>query len=235
MAGSKRAVSGHTRKRIMSLLLKHGPVSASELGDALGMSAAGVRRHLDKLVESDLAETCEPHAVAGEEAARGRPAKHYRLTDSGRAHFGSSYGTLAVDALSVIRNLGGEEAVRSFARGRIEKILHSLDPLEDDASESALERAILELADVFAEHGYEATVTRAGAGIQICQHHCPVSQVASAHPEICEAEHEVISQLVGRHVQPLAVIADGNGVCTTNIPLATSATVARQVSERSGD
>ena len=36
--------------------------------------------------------------------------------------------------------------------------------------------------------------------------------------ELCEAEHEAIAELLGQHVQPLATIIDGHGVCTTNIP-----------------
>ena len=33
------------------------------------------------------------------------------------------------------------------------------------------------------------------------------------------AEGEIISRILGQHVQPLATIADGNGICTTNIPI----------------
>ncbi|MCP1387101.1 transcriptional regulator [Corynebacterium sp. TA-R-1] len=230
MAEQTRSVGGDTRRAVMAQLLKRGPVSASELARALGISAAGVRRHLDILLDEGLAETCEPNQIAGEEAGRGRPAKHFRLTAVGRDHFGNSYDTLALEAVDLIKDLGGESAVRSFAKERIEKILggvqgvHGADDVEGviDAVAAALEN-----------HGYAASITRAGGGIQICQHHCPVSAVAAAHPELCDAEHEAISQLVGRHIQPLALIADGHGICTTNIPL-TVATPAGEINERSG-
>jgi predicted ArsR family transcriptional regulator len=42
--------------------------------------------------------------------------------------------------------------------------------------------------------------------------------VASQFPQLCEAETEVISKVLGRHVQRLATIAHGDGVCTTCIP-----------------
>ncbi|WP_291313611.1 helix-turn-helix transcriptional regulator [Corynebacterium sp. UBA2622] len=228
-----RAVGGDTRREVMSLLLKLGPVTASEIGESLGLSAAGVRRHLDKLVDEGFAETCGRHAVAGEGAGRGRPAKHYRLTDTGREQFGSSYDSLAADALGVIREIGGDEAVRALARERIRKILAGVEGVADPAGEE-VEEVARELAGALDDNGYAATVTRAGSGIQICQHHCPVASVAAEHPEICEAEHEAISALVGRHVQPLALIADGNGICTTNIPLA-AVTPARSLPERSGE
>ena len=42
-----------TRHRILLHVLRHGPVSASDISEAFGLSAAGVRRHLDNIV-SDL-------------------------------------------------------------------------------------------------------------------------------------------------------------------------------------
>ncbi|OFT85855.1 metalloregulator ArsR/SmtB family transcription factor [Corynebacterium sp. HMSC29G08] len=215
MVDRSRSVGGDTRREVMTQLLGRGPVSASELGEVLGLSAAGVRRHLDALVEEGLAQICEPNAVAGAEVGRGRPAKHYRLTQLGRSQFGNSYDVLALDALDALEQLGGEEAVRAFARRRAETILGGVDANGD------VEDVVDQVVAAFEAHGYTATASRAAGGVQICQHHCPVQSVAAAHPELCEAEHEAISELVGSHVQPLALIADGNGLCTTNIPLNT--------------
>ena len=57
-------------------------------------------------------------------------------------------------------------------------------------------------------------------GEQLCQQHCPVSHVAHEFPQLCEAETEAIGRVLGRHVQRLATIAHGDGVCTTCIPTA---------------
>lgn len=211
----------------MTLLLKHGPDTAAGLGERLGLSAAGVRRHLDILVSEGLAETVDWRA--GKSAGRGRPAKHYRLTDAGRAEFGHTYDALASDALDSLREVGGSEAVHRFARKRIEEIVADVAP--SDGTERSIEETAQQLTEAFDRHGYAASVTKAGTGIQICQHHCPVAKVASEHPELCEAEHEVISSLVGLHVQPLASITDGHGICTTNIPLSPNENMN---SERSG-
>ncbi|QGU04650.1 Bacterial regulatory protein, arsR family [Corynebacterium comes] len=211
-----RSVDGDTRRHIMLMLLKHGPSTASDLAAHLDMSAAGVRRHLDILVSEGLGETVDRRPRSAT-AARGRPAKAFRLTARGRSHFGHSYDQLAADALGAIRELGGEEAVRKLAHKRIKRIVDGVTPAGED--EESIQRTAGELADAFDRHGYATTVTRAGAGIQICQHHCPVAHVAAEHPELCVAEHEIISSLVGLHVQPLATITGGHGICTTNIPL----------------
>ncbi len=42
--------------------------------------------------------------------------------------------------------------------------------------------------------------------------------MAHEFPQLCEAETEAIGKVLGRHVQRLATIAHGDGVCTTCIP-----------------
>ncbi len=81
------------------------------------------------------------------------------------------------------------------------------------------------LARVFSAEGYAASVRSlpllkngVDGAEQLCQQHCPVSHVAHEFPQLCEAETEAIGHVLGRHVQRLATIAHGDGVCTTCIP-----------------
>ena len=75
------------------------------------------------------------------------------------------------------------------------------------------------LAAILTDEGYAAVVRGLPlAGEQLCQQHCPVSHVAHEFPQLCEAETEAIGRVLGRHVQRLATIAHGDGVCTTCIP-----------------
>jgi predicted ArsR family transcriptional regulator len=59
-------------------------------------------------------------------------------------------------------------------------------------------------------------------GVQICQHHCPVSHVAEEFPELCETEQQAIAEVLGTHVQRLATIVNGDYACTTHVPLTTT-------------
>jgi hypothetical protein len=52
----------------------------------------------------------------------------------------------------------------------------------------------------------------------LCQHHCPIAHVAAVYPQLCEEETKAFSAVLGTHVQRLATIAHGDGVCTTFIP-----------------
>ncbi len=211
-----RSVEGETRRQIMIVMLKDAPVSASTIAATLELTPTGIRRHIDALIEDGLAEVAPPRGSAHK--GRGRPAKAFRLTDQGRAQFGHGYDELAFQALQTLKETGGEAAVRAFARKRAEELLAGVEKPET-AGESAIEQIAEKLVEALSRHGHEATLSNAGHSVQICQHHCPISGVAAQFPELCEAEHEAIAALLGHHVQPLASIADGHDLCTTNIPI----------------
>jgi predicted ArsR family transcriptional regulator len=210
---------GHTRRAIVRLLLESGSITVSEIGDRLGLAAAGVRRHLDALTEAGDAESVP--AAAWQQAGRGRPAKRFRLTGAGRAKLNHAYDDLAAAAMRQLREIGGEDAVRTFARRRIDAILADVavaDSPEDADVEAAAER----VAGALTKAGYVATTTRVGGpihGVQICQHHCPVAHVAEEFPELCETEQQAMAEVLGTHVQRLATIVNGDCACTTHVPL----------------
>ena len=212
------AQDGQTRREIVRLLMESGSITAAEIGVKLGISAAGVRRHLDALVDGGDAES-HP-AAAWQHAGRGRPAKRYRLTAAGRAKLEHAYDDLASAAMRQLREIGGDDAVRTFARRRIDTILAGVAAVESD---EAVADAAEQVAGALSQAGYATTTTKVGGplqGIQICQHHCPVSHVAEEFPELCEAEQQAMSEVLGTHVQRLATIVNGDCACTTHVPLA---------------
>ncbi|MCZ2818210.1 helix-turn-helix transcriptional regulator [Modestobacter sp. VKM Ac-2984] len=227
------AEDGRTRDRVSSLLLEHGPQTAAELAARLGISPAAVRRHLDGLVAA--ARVTEREAPGGQRG-RGRPARRFALTDAGRESFPHAYDDLALTALRFVAEHGGPDAVRAVA----EQQLSGLAQRCSTAVESALAQAEAGSADVdraqvlavaLTAEGYAATASAISSGGQLCQHHCPVAHVAAEFPQLCEAETAVISRLVGTHVQRLATIAHGDGICTTHIP----AQLALRAGHRAGN
>ena len=214
---------GQTRAAVVQLLLEEGPITAPEIGERLGLSAAGVRRHLDALIESGEAQAAAP--ARSQSRGRGRPARRFQLTAVGRARLGHSYDDLATAAMRHLRELGGDTAVEDFARRRVDSILGSIAPAEQDVDD--VETVAEEIADAFTASGFAASTRRVGTGVQICQHHCPVSHVAEQFPELCEAEQEAFVQILGTHVQRLATIANGDAFCTTHVPVLPRADVPR--------
>ncbi|WP_182523485.1 helix-turn-helix transcriptional regulator [Nocardioides dongkuii] len=208
-----------TRERVARSILVNGPSTAAALAERLALTPAAVRRHLDQLLEEGAVEARE--ARIGAHRGRGRPAKAFALTETGRDRFDQQYDDLAVQALRFVAETGGEDAVRQFSRRRVAFIQERFEGVRQaDPSLSPAEV----LAEVFTAQGYAASVRHLplvdgrGVGEQLCQQHCPVAHVAHEFPQLCEAETEAISRVLGRHVQRLATIAHGDGVCTTCIP-----------------
>lgn len=205
-----------TRDRVTALLLERGSATAAELGHALGLSPAAIRRHLDALLaDGDVA--CRERPTAGQRG-RGRPARTFLLTDQARVRRGGhTYDDLAAAALRWIAEQGGDRAVSEFAADRVAGLEARCRSALAGAGEDPMARAEA-LAAALTDEGYAASASAIASGGQLCQHHCPVAHVAAEFPQLCEAETRVISHLVGTHVQRLATIAHGDGVCTTHIP-----------------
>ncbi|MCX4668093.1 transcriptional regulator [Streptomyces sp. NBC_01381] len=202
-----------TRNRVARSVLDHGPSTVADLAKRLGLTQAAVRRHLDTLVHENVVEPREQRVYGTR--TRGRPAKVFALTDCGRDAFDQSYDKLAADALRWIGERHGEGAVVEFARERIASQAEAYRKAIDAAPPEQRTEA---LAKALTRDGYAATARSAPVGEQLCQHHCPVAHVAEQYPQLCEAETEIFSVLLGTHVQRLATIAHGDGVCTTFIP-----------------
>ncbi|MBV1852323.1 helix-turn-helix transcriptional regulator [Catellatospora tritici] len=213
-APDRRTVHPATRDRVIELLAQ-GPATAVDLGAVLGLSTAGIRRHLDAMLAEGLVKTREQ--VRRGPRGRGRPAKVFLLTDAAREGLGHHYDGLAAAALRWIAEHGGPREVAAFAAAQVAGLEERCQTAVRDAGDDPLARAEA-LAGALTAEGYAASASAIATGGQLCQHHCPVAHVAAEFPQLCEAETQVISRLVGTHVQRLATIAHGDGVCTTHIP-----------------
>lgn len=207
-----------TRRRIARSMLVDGATTAATLAQHLDLTPAAVRRHLDALLEEGAIEVRASRGPVSR--GRGRPARLYALTEKGREAFEKKYDDLAVQALRFVQEQSGDDGVRAFARRRADFIGDRFAAVRGDRPE--LSNAEV-LAQVFTDEGYAAGVRTVagpdGAPIaeQLCQGHCPVSHVAAEFPQLCEEETSAISDVLGTHVQRLATIAHGDGVCTTVI------------------
>jgi predicted ArsR family transcriptional regulator len=204
-----------TRTRVARSILENGPSTAAALAERLTLTPAAVRRHLDSLLAEGVIEPAEPR-IRGQRG-RGRPAKAFKVTDAGRDEFHQAYDDLAASALRFLADIGGDDAVASFAARRVAELEDRYRPRL--AAADPADRAAV-LAEALSGDGYAATARPAPGtgGEQVCQHHCPVAHVAHQFPQLCEAETQAFARLLGTHVQRLATIANGDGVCTTYVP-----------------
>lgn len=224
--GEELAASVPTRERVRRAISEQGPITAAELGKAMDLTPAAMRRHLDALMSEGLIE--EREAPTSGPKRRGRPARAYVLTDAGHDTLVDGYDALANQVLDSLVKLGGEAALEAVARERALEIAHAVKPAVDAAGDDPDARARA-LASALTEQGFAASTRPVAqgtplAGVQLCQGHCPVQHVAAKHPQFCEAEAEAFSHVLGVHVQRLASLAHGDHVCTTFVPTLTSST-----------
>ncbi|MDA2962956.1 MAG: transcriptional regulator [Actinomycetota bacterium] len=216
------AEDGSTRNLIARSILENGPSSASTLAQRLSITPSGVRRHLDRLVADGILSARQPYA--GLSRGRGRPSKLFLISEQGHENFKHSYDDLALAALRFMSAEVNENLVHSFAKSRAEDIERKAAPILAESTDKNEA-----LAQFFTEIGYASTIQPRALGDELCQHHCPIAHVATAFPQLCETETEAISHLLGTHVQRLATIAHGDGVCTTFIPTLQTKTNKRKV------
>ena len=202
-----------TRRRVVHLILNDGPQTAKQLAERLELTPAAVRRHLSALLDEGTLTSREERVYGPR--GRGRPSKVFVLTDEGRADFRQAYDDLAIAALRRLSAAAGPAAVRELATERLVEVEARFRGLRDADPERP---AIEALVEALAVDGYAPSVRPVHSGDQLLQHHCPVAHVAAEFPVLCEIETQLFASLLGSHVQRLATIAHGDGVCTTHIP-----------------
>jgi predicted ArsR family transcriptional regulator len=178
--GGVTAAETSTRDRVTQLLLEQGATTAAQLGVALGLSPAAIRRHLDAMLADG--DVYSREQVVRGSRGRGRPAKVFLLTEVGRVRCGTHhYDTMATAALRWIARSGGSDAVEAFATEQVSALESRCRTAMEDAGDDPLARAEALAAALTAE-GYAANATTIASGGQLCQHHCPVAHVAAEFP-----------------------------------------------------
>lgn len=209
-----------TRQKVFRSVLDDGPITASALAKGLDLTPAAIRRHLDALESEDLVEVRE---LAGKQAGRGRPARHYVVTPRGHGELSRSYDRLALDILRFMQRKVGADAIDDFSEDLVAKLRDRLGPELDRRGGTTVASRSRALAAALTREGYAASATPVAAGtpleaMQLCQGHCPIQAVAAEFPEICEAELAMFSEYLGVDVRRLSSLAHGDHVCTTHIP-----------------
>ena len=201
-------------------LLQQGAMTPVALADLLNLTSAAIRKHLDTLTEQGLVEFSEraPYGPGALSATRGRgrPARVFSLTAKGRAAFGQHEQSTALTAVKFLEKTAGEEAIVAFAAQLAQAFADKHPQVREFGTLPERVEALVSALNV---DGYASDITQGlGDSTQICQHNCPVGDVAAEFPQLCEAERAMFSDLLGVHVTRLATIAKGNPICTTMVP-----------------
>lgn len=201
---------GETRQQILGLLRRRGSMTATELSDALGIGAVGVRQHLALLERDDLVQ------VADVRRAVGRPSHLYALTVAADALFPKRYDRIALDALALVEELGGPAAIDTlFARRQAQLARQYALRLVGKSRE----RQVAELASILSEQGYMCEWHQEADGsFTLTEHNCPVDCIAREYTQACTHELTLYEDILGTPITREETMANGGTCCRYRIP-----------------
>jgi predicted ArsR family transcriptional regulator len=187
-------VTGHTRKRILTLLKQLGPTDSSLLAEQLGISAMAVRQHLYGLQSEGIVTYTE------EARCMGRPAKLWQLTEAAACYFPQAYAELTLDLIEAVKQAFGEDGLQQLLEVRTQQQIQDYQAQIPLAG--SLQSRVNGLAAIRTQEGYMAEVQIAEDGtLLLIENHCPICVAARNCTGICTQELQVFQAVLGAQVQ----------------------------------
>ncbi len=181
-----------TRLRILDYLRRQQTASVHELSQALSMTGANIRHHLEVLESNSLIEM-----IGQRQEGRGRPENIYSLS---RQVLGDGLDDLAGAVLTVwIRNIPDRD--REAALHAIAQRLAGENPSEQT---SLLSLRLAHLVDRLNELHYQARWEAGSSGPRVILGHCPYAAIIADYPELCRMDAYLLELWVGLPVKQTA-------------------------------
>jgi predicted ArsR family transcriptional regulator len=182
-----------TRDAIIDRLKRHGPQSAGAIAGTLDLTAMAVRLQLYDLEREGLV------TAEAEPRGRGRPTKLWSLTGKAARIFPDAHQGLAVEMITHLRDLFGEEGLAQV----IDR--HSQQQLTGYRSAlSGLKKLgdrVEALAAARDGEGYMAEVRPDGNDWLLIENHCPICSAAKLCTRLCANELAVFQAALGEDAE----------------------------------
>ncbi len=190
---------------LLDLIRIAGPLSVTELADAMEVTATAVRQRLTRLMGQSMIQR---EAIR---AGRGRPKHRYSLTDKGLRQTGSNFTDLALALWREIRDTGDQNLSRDVLR-RISRALASgyAAQIRGDTAQERLKS----LAELLNQRRIPVTVGSTTANQStLTTHACPYPNLAEEDKSICQMEKMMFSELIGSELELTQCRLNGGGDC----------------------
>ena len=211
------SVVGGTRQRIMNAIREQGSMSVEQLAQALELSSAGIRRHLD-ILQRD-------HLVYFRQGSKkpGRPEYIYVLTEAGHEAGFRDYPQLLTLLLNNIRGLSSTDLVEKDGSEVLNLLM---DRVSDQINATHLgplgpstESRLSKLESALTAQGFAPRIdcTDGHAEIHLCN--CPFRAAALGEESVCQSDQQLISSIMGVEPERRTCIRDGADQCTYLVEL----------------
>ncbi|HVA08672.1 MAG TPA: helix-turn-helix domain-containing protein [Acidimicrobiales bacterium] len=197
-----------TRRAILNLLKRRGPLAAAEVANALSLTPAAIRLQLVHLEEDGLLRHTD---AADPGPRRGRPTHLYALTPAAEALYPKRYGDLTTELLGYLGGPDGEQVDELFERRRQRRVDGARPRLEN----LTFDEQVAALTAILDEDGYLADAERLPDGSwRVTEHNCAILTVAQGFSQACSSELSFIRDAIpGARVERVAHLMDGAHVC----------------------
>ena len=199
-----------TREQVLKLVRGHREATVAQLTEALGLTQAAVRRHLDALRADGLIDVkLARHGV-------GRPALQFFVTERGAELAGPAYAHLLsrlvrrleqMDDLAV--GSGKELLDRAFAGVAVEVAAEH----EAEVHGSSLDERVATASRALESEGIVDGWQKQGGVFKLVNGDCPYLKLAEMSSLPCRSDRESIELLVGAKVEQTRRIVDGAPIC----------------------
>ncbi len=182
-----------------------------ELADNFDLATGTLREHLKALEARRLLER-----VGTRREGPGRPHFIYGLTDAGQALFPQGEPELLVDLVEYLLSTGRSDVLESFFEQRVDDSYAEVSGRIERMM--ALERRD-ETVRLLSDAGFMPEVgedPETGEPlIRLCN--CPIKSVIAVTHKPCQAEERLVSQLLGKELERITYMPDGDDSCTYRI------------------
>ncbi|MCJ9430411.1 helix-turn-helix transcriptional regulator [Kordiimonas marina] len=180
-----------TRETILTELKRRGHAQACELAETLDLTPMAVRQHLYQMQDEGMVTCC-----ATPSPGRGRPPKHWQLTEKSDVYFQDAHRDLSLDLIDSIRTVMGQDALDTLIAHRTQKQEARYGNAMKDAH--GLKARLEKLAAERVHDGYMAEVQESDDGsLLLLENHCPICEAAKACSGLCKQELMLFQNLIG--------------------------------------
>jgi predicted ArsR family transcriptional regulator len=201
-----------TKEQVLRLLQARGGATVAAVAEALGVSPAAVRRHLDHLRVDGLVD------VRMERGGVGRPAFVFYPTQEAEERTPGAYPRLLARLYEGLHSLDepqvagrdGAQVLRMLFEGVAEQVAREHEP--EVAADSLGER-VAETGQALRQEGIVDAWVKEEDGYRLTNSACPYRQAAVGSEGPCELDRRAIELLIAAPVRQISRIVDGHPAC----------------------
>jgi predicted ArsR family transcriptional regulator len=178
-------LKGESQAKLLRFL-RRAPQTIAALAEELDLSDNAVRTHIAALERDGLIVQSGTLRDTG-----GKPARVYSLSREGEELFPKAYALVLGELVQEIASQDGQEKARALLQLVARRLAST------SRQGGSMNERVQSAAAALTRLGGEVQVIEEQEGWLLQGNACPLSAVASGHPEVCELARALISEITG--------------------------------------